>query len=107
MGSHGWADIMSIDIDTLTEAELVDLNRRVVERLKFLAQMKVHGAMLEFSIGQRVGATQVAGRQSLASLSNTTRKRLWSLPMTGSGGMLPRVSCERASLNTLRRARTI
>jgi hypothetical protein len=45
---------MKIDIDTLTEAELVDLNHRVVERLKFLAQMKAHGAMLEFSIGQRV-----------------------------------------------------
>ncbi|MBF0220506.1 MAG: hypothetical protein HQL49_13410 [Gammaproteobacteria bacterium] len=45
---------MNIDIDKLTEDELVDLNRRVVERLRFLAQMRAHGAMLRFSIGQRV-----------------------------------------------------
>ncbi|MEZ5727421.1 MAG: hypothetical protein R3E48_04995 [Burkholderiaceae bacterium] len=43
-----------IDIDTLTEAELVDLNHRIVERLRFLAAMRTHVEMLEFSIGDRV-----------------------------------------------------
>ena len=43
-----------IDIDKLTEAELIDLNHRVVARLKFLAQMRAHGHMLDFSIGQKV-----------------------------------------------------
>jgi len=42
---------MKIDIDNLTEAELIDLNNRVVARLKFLHQMKAHAAMLDFSIG--------------------------------------------------------
>ncbi len=55
-----------INIDQLTEAELVDLNHRVVERLKFLQHMRVHGAMMKFSIGQRVvfdapGQPQVMG----------------------------------------------
>lgn len=45
---------LNIDIDKLTEDELIDLNHRVVERLRFLAQMRAHGAMLRFSIGQRV-----------------------------------------------------
>jgi hypothetical protein len=45
---------MNLDIDKLTEEELVDLNHRVVERLRFLAQMRAHGAMLKFRIGQRV-----------------------------------------------------
>lgn len=45
---------MKIDIDKLTEEELVELNHRVVERLRFLAQMRAHGAMMRFSIGQRV-----------------------------------------------------
>jgi hypothetical protein len=45
---------MAIDIDKLTEAELVDLNRRIVERLKFLQQMRAHASMLEFSIGEKV-----------------------------------------------------
>ena len=45
---------MKIDIDKLTEAELVDLNNRVVERLRFLSQMHAHGEMLQFKIGDRV-----------------------------------------------------
>lgn len=45
---------MAIDIDNLTEAELVDLNHRIVERLKFLQQMRAHASMLEFSIGEKV-----------------------------------------------------
>jgi hypothetical protein len=45
---------MMIDIDRLTEAELVDLNNRIVERLRFLHQMRRHAQMLEFRIGDRV-----------------------------------------------------
>lgn len=45
---------MSIDIDELRYDELIDLNHRVVERLKFLDQLKNHKSMLEFSIGERV-----------------------------------------------------
>lgn len=43
-----------IPIDHLTEAELVDLNHRVVTRLKFLHEMKLHARMLDFSVGERV-----------------------------------------------------
>ena len=45
---------MTIDIDSLTEAELADLNNRIVERLRFLHQMRAHAEMLEFRIGERV-----------------------------------------------------
>ena len=45
---------MRINIDELTEAELTDLNHRIVERLRFLNQMRAHGQMLEFKIGDRV-----------------------------------------------------
>jgi hypothetical protein len=45
---------MKIDIDKLTEAELIDLNNRVVERLRFLNQMRAHGQMLQFKIGDWV-----------------------------------------------------
>jgi hypothetical protein len=45
---------VKIDIDKLTEAELIDLNNRVVERLRFLNQMRAHGQMLKFKIGDRV-----------------------------------------------------
>ena len=43
-----------INIDDLTEAELIDLNHRIVERLRFLNQMRAHERMLEFKIGDRV-----------------------------------------------------
>jgi hypothetical protein len=45
---------MKIDIDRLSEAELIDLNNRIVARLRFLQQMRAHMEMLEFKIGDRV-----------------------------------------------------
>ena len=45
---------MKINIDELTESELIDLNNRIVERLRFLNQMRAHSKMLEFKIGDRV-----------------------------------------------------
>ena len=47
-------DMTKIDIDRLSEAELVDLHHRIVERLRFLEQMRAHAQMLDFSIGDRV-----------------------------------------------------
>lgn len=44
----------TINIDELSEAELIDLNHRVVERLRFLSQMRAHSQMLDFKIGERV-----------------------------------------------------
>jgi hypothetical protein len=43
-----------IDIDKLNEADLIDLNNRVVARLKFLRDMRAHAHMLDFSIGETV-----------------------------------------------------
>ena len=45
---------MTIDIDKLTEEELIDLNHRIIERLRFLNQMRAHSQMLDFKIGDRV-----------------------------------------------------
>jgi ribosomal protein L21E len=45
---------MKINIDDLTEPELIDLNRRIVERLRLFHQVRAHVAMLEFKIGDRV-----------------------------------------------------
>lgn len=45
---------MPINIDRLTESELVDLNHHIVARLRFLRQLDAHASMLEFRIGERV-----------------------------------------------------
>ena len=56
-----------INIDELTEAELIDLNHRIVERLRFLNQMRAHGQMLEFKIGDRV-TFQPGGRPPVVGM---------------------------------------
>lgn len=43
-----------INIDNLTEAELADLNHRIVQRLRMFHQLRAHTRMLEFRIGDRV-----------------------------------------------------
>lgn len=45
---------MQIDLSLLTESELMDLNRRIVERLRMIRQVHAHVKMLEFRIGERV-----------------------------------------------------
>ena len=45
---------MSIDIDGLSYEELVQLNHRVVERLKMLQAMQAHVDMMAFNLGARV-----------------------------------------------------
>ncbi len=45
---------MRIDISQLTESELVDLNRKIVERLRMIRQVQAHVSMLQFTIGERV-----------------------------------------------------
>ena len=45
---------MTIDIDRLTEAELIHLNEKIVQRLRILRQMRTHVQMLDFTLGERV-----------------------------------------------------
>jgi hypothetical protein len=54
MSADGGKTVMPIDIDRLTESELIDLNHRIVARLRFLRQLDAHATMLEFRIGERV-----------------------------------------------------
>jgi ribosomal protein S17 len=65
---------MGIDIDKLTEAELVDLNHRIVERLRFLHQMRAHAEMLEFRIGDRV-EFQPEGRPPVVGMLTRYNKK--------------------------------
>jgi hypothetical protein len=64
----GGQNALKIDIDKLSEEELVDLNHRIVERLRFLNQMRAHSQMLDFKIGDRV-TFQPEGRPPLIGIS--------------------------------------
>lgn len=65
---------MPIDIDRLTEAELIDLNRRIVARLKFLHDMRQHAHMLDFSIGEGVSFQPDSGPLRFGVITKYNRK---------------------------------
>ena len=65
---------VNIDIDKLTEAELIDLNNRIVERLRFLSQMRAHAGMLQFRIGDRVSFQSEGHRDVVGMLTRYNRK---------------------------------
>ena len=65
---------MQIDIDRLNEEELIDLNNRIVARLRFLNQMRAHSQMLDFSIGDRV-TFQPEGRPALFGMITRYNKK--------------------------------
>jgi len=70
---------MAIDIDHLTEAELIDLNRRIVERLRVLHQLRA----LTFSIGDRVTFATDEGRIVVGTLVRYNRKTVSVLTDAG------------------------
>ena len=72
VGDWGWG--MAIDIDKLTEAELIDLNNRIVARLRFLSQMRAHAQMLDFKIGDRVSFQPEGHRGVVGMLTRYNRK---------------------------------
>jgi len=65
---------MKIEIDKLTEAELIELNHRVVARLRFLNQKRAHAHMLEFSIGDHV-SFQPEGRSRIVGMLTRYNKK--------------------------------
>lgn len=64
---------MTIDIDQLTTDELIALNHRIVERLKFLGTMQAHRDIMVFSIRSRVYFDSKQERQ-LGTMTKSNRK---------------------------------
>jgi hypothetical protein len=63
-----------INIDHLTEAELIDLNHRIVQRLRLMSQVHAHKAMLEFRIGDRVTFEPEGGTPVFGILTRCNKK---------------------------------
>ena len=63
----------SINIDSLTEQELLDLHHRITERLRLFSHLRAHGAMMEFSIGDRV-EFNADGRRIIGVITRYNRK---------------------------------
>jgi hypothetical protein len=61
-------------LELLTEAELVELNHRVVQRLRLMQEIRAHGSMMNFRIGQRVWFNTAAGDVVRGTLAKYNRK---------------------------------
>jgi len=61
-------------LDLLTEDELVQLNRVIVARIRLMQQIKAHGQMMNFRLGQRVRFTTAAGQLVRGTISRHNRK---------------------------------
>ena len=95
---------MAIDIDKLIEAELIDLNNRVVARLKFLQEMRAHASMLEFSIGDKVSFQPEGHAELTGIITKYNRKSVTVITETGQHWNVAPVFLRKASTKAQPRA---
>ena len=74
---------MKIDIDDLTEDELLQLNHRIVERLKFLESLHVHTEMMQFSPGEQVSFQPPGRERQTGTLVKYNKKTVTVITKSG------------------------
>jgi hypothetical protein len=76
-------------LDLLTEEELVQLNHVIVARIRLMQQIRSHGQMMNFRLGQRVRFTSSSGQLVRGVITRHNRK---SVTLIADDGMQWRVS---------------
>jgi hypothetical protein len=74
---------MHIDIDQLTEQELIELNHKIVERLKLLESMRAHADMMAFTIGETVSFSPPGRGEVTGILAKYNKKTVTVLTEDG------------------------
>lgn len=65
---------MDIDLTRYTERELVELNHRIVERIRVLRQGRWRESMAEFNVGDRVSFHPECGHEVIGTIVRLNRK---------------------------------
>jgi hypothetical protein len=65
---------LPIDLSELSEAELVSLNHKIIERLRFLRDVKAHHHMQELRPGDQVSFNPEPGRKVTGTILRLNRK---------------------------------
>jgi hypothetical protein len=65
---------MEIDLEKLSEKELIELNNKIVARIRFLREMRTHSSMMAFNIGERVSFQPQGREQTFGTLTKYNRK---------------------------------
>jgi hypothetical protein len=74
---------MKIDIDSLGYDELVELNHKIVERLKFLDQMHAHNEMMQFNLGDKVSFEPPGRNKQFGTLAKYNKKTVTVITESG------------------------
>ena len=74
---------MIINIDDLTEDELVSLNHKIVERLKFLESFHAHNEMMQFTPGEQVSFEPPGKSRQLGTLVKFNKKTVTVITESG------------------------
>ena len=74
---------MLINIDDLSEEELIALNHKIVERLKFLESMHSHNEMMKFSPGEKVSFEAAGRERQLGTLVKYNKKTVTVITESG------------------------
>ena len=74
---------MKIDIEKLSIEDLVDLNHRIVERVKFLESMHHHAEMMKFSIGDKVSFEPPGRPKQIGTLVKYNKKSVTVITEAG------------------------
>jgi len=80
---------MSIDIDDLSRDELVELNDRVIERLKYLDAVYAQRAMMALNIGSQVSFDSSRQGRVFGTLIKFNRKTVVVLTEDGAQWRVP------------------
>lgn len=72
-----------IDIDSLSEEELIELNHKVVARLRLLNEMRSHCAMMDFRIGERVKFHPAGRPEMIGTLTRYNKKTVTIITDSG------------------------
>ena len=75
---------MKLNIDHLTEPELIELNHKIVERLRLMRQIRSHKEMFKFKIGDRVRFHPSGHEPQTGTLTRFNRKSVTVI--TDNGG---------------------
>lgn len=73
----------NFNIDGLPEEELIELNHKIVSRLRILRQMRSHVAMLEFRIGEKVRFSPAGQDDVVGTLTRYNKKTVTVIAENG------------------------
>lgn len=74
---------MTINIDNLSEEELIELNHKIVERLKFLETMHTHHEMMQFISGEQVTFDPPGRERKIGTLVKFNKKTVTIITESG------------------------